>query len=97
MPLIEFINVEWIYSTNKLREFRESYASLNYRNAIFSSLILIALIRISMFMLLRKKNKLTLPVVLAASLNLLNTQIKLLIIKLLNALYDGHFNFKIKI
>lgn len=36
----------------------------------FSSLILIALISISMFMLLRKKIKVTLPVVLAASLNL---------------------------
>jgi hypothetical protein len=37
MPLIEFINVEWIYSINKLREFGESNASLNYQNAIFFS------------------------------------------------------------
>lgn len=37
MPLIEFINIEWIYSKNKLKEFRESYTSLNYRNTIFFS------------------------------------------------------------
>jgi hypothetical protein len=37
MPLIEFINVEWMYSTNKLREFIESYATLNYQNGIFFS------------------------------------------------------------
>jgi hypothetical protein len=37
MPSIEFINVEWIYSKNKLKKFRKSYASRNYRNAIFFS------------------------------------------------------------
>lgn len=65
MPLIEFINVEWIYSTNKLRELCKP--ELSERN--FSSLILIELISISIFMLLGKKIKITLPVVLAASLN----------------------------
>lgn len=60
MPLIEFINVEWIYSKNKLKEFRERELrkpELSERS-------------ISMFMLLRKKIKVTLPAVLAASFNL---------------------------
>lgn len=37
MPLIGFINVDWIYPKNKLGEFRVSYASLNYLKAIFFS------------------------------------------------------------